>query len=139
MDDDLFNEPSQSCKEISLIPLINVIFLLLIFFLVAGTYTPPKDKLLDIPDSTTFKTITESSFSHSNITIDLRGQFTLNGKDITLPSLTKELEYAIKENPEHEIVIQADQHLHATHLISILQLIATLGGGNVAIATEEIS
>jgi len=136
--DELFERKLRDKSELSLIPLINVIFLLLIFFLVAGTYSTVDKTVIDIPDAETSFEMEEGNFNKIQIMLSKKGIITFNNKEVTMRMLEKDIEFYIKKNPKINVVIKADQNLEASLLISIMKLIAKFGGSNISIATEAL-
>lgn len=134
--DNLFERKSRQSPELSLIPLINIIFLLLIFFLVAGTYSTVDRTIIDIPDAETSFEMEEGNFKKIEIMLSKTGAISFNDKDVTLKMLEKDIEFYLKKNPERNVVIKADQNLEALLLIKIMKMIAKFGGSNISIATE---
>jgi len=136
--DNLFEKKKKNISELSLIPLINVIFLLLIFFLVAGTYSAVDKNIIDIPDAETSFEMEKGNFSKIQIMLSKKGAITFNDREVTIKMLEKDIEFYVKKNPKINVIIKADQNLEASLLINIMKMIAKFGGSNISIATEAL-
>jgi len=78
--------------KLDLIPMINVVFLLLIFFMLTST-TPTKQKTkIDLPK---VKTAEKNSKQFLVMTIDKNGSMQLDGKAVTFEVLPAHLEKKI--------------------------------------------
>lgn len=91
----LIQQPQRRERELSLIPLINVVFLLLIFFMLAGTVSP-SDKLPVEPP--TSKQGQRLSHDAPQILLDSRGRIALDGTIIVLSQLQDRLRESIATN-----------------------------------------
>lgn len=121
--------------EISLIPLINVVFLLLIFFLVAGTMenqdmadvTPPEAKSGEKPEASPF-----------TLTLTADGMVSVNDIPITMKGLQNELSQLAQHKKYHNkpLVIKADASLEASHLVQVIGIAEKAGIYEVSLVTE---
>ncbi len=81
-------------QESSLIPLINIVFLLLIFFMIVGTITPPDAFPIDPPVSR------QSRLEESDalqLLIDAEGRFALDGEVLAPDQLEERLRERLAE------------------------------------------
>jgi biopolymer transport protein ExbD len=120
--------------EISLVPLINVVFLLLIFFLVAGTLTKFEIVPIDPPEADSGKILDEGHI------VILLGKYQeiiigdeLVDKDDIIPIVSKSL----KNYPEKVITLKADASIPASALIEVMDLVKAAGGRNLSLVTQS--
>jgi len=77
---------------LNLVPLINVIFLLLVFFMLAGTLRPPEPFNVKLPESTTSdKSEVEPVYEQAELTVARDGRLSLNGHEIARADLPRAL------------------------------------------------
>lgn len=121
-------------KEISLIPLINVVFLLLIFFLVAGSLDRYEVLRVDPPVASAGEEINQGPIV---IVVGHYEELLLDDNLITPDELSTEVKKRLKIRPNRQITIKADARLKADRLIEILDEINEAGGKNLTIATQR--
>ena len=114
----------------STLPLINIVFLLLIFFLVAGTLQTPKNKSIAPPkQAITFDAVeflpSEWVYTASD------GSLSYNDAPLLLSSL----EPALKDG---KAVLYADEMMSGAHLTRILESFEAAGCDGVMLVTEQV-
>jgi len=125
--------PKRKVKrlEVNLIPLINVIFLLLIFFLVAGTNVKPDVMNIDVPEA---KTSQKMDNTEIVILLSYKGDLFLNNKKMPENRFGTILKRILITDPHQPIIIKADAELKAEKLLKLLRIISNAGGTNISIA-----
>ncbi len=120
-------------KEMNLLPVINLVFLLLIFFLVAGTIEKFDIVPVDLPLADSGKVLDEG---HVVIVLGLHDEVLFND-DLTepaqLPGLLKD---ALKKDPETVISVKGDAMLPAEKIIGVMDLVRAAGGKNLSLVTQ---
>lgn len=121
-------------REISIVPLINVVFLLLIFFLVAGTIDKIEIVPIDPPMAESGKILDEGHVvivlgRYDEIIIDDQ----LVQKEDIVPIISKEL----KGYPTKVITIKVDASIKSNTLIAIMDEVKAAGGQNVSLVTQS--
>ncbi len=117
--------PPRKQPEENIIPLINIVFLMLVFFLIAGTlksFSTKDIKLIDVQD--------EEKHNSKNVLLHIKadGEVILNGQDISREELIDMLSPAFtKEHADKPFYIIADRELDGVKLLEILELIKTSG------------
>lgn len=109
----------------SLIPLINIVFLMLIFFMIAGHITSqrvPGD--VRLPNSSQ---INPAQPNQHVLAVNTAGEFTLDQAPVTSDALQRTLQTLIKEDPELSLQLCLDQELDAATLTPLLKQLRTLG------------
>lgn len=117
----------------NLIPLINIVFLLLIFFMVAGQIRAQLPEAITLPQSQLGNEHQDNTVS---LHIDQHRQLRLNGDPTTQQQLTTQL-VNLGENPS--MAIYADQSLMAKDLLSILLLVDTAGIHKVRLVVRNLA
>lgn len=74
-------------KEINLIPMINVIFLLLIFFMLTGVIEKKNVNIIERPYSNFAEKKSEDELNENIISVEKNGQIFLNNKTISVSEL----------------------------------------------------
>ncbi|MBN1995976.1 biopolymer transporter ExbD [candidate division KSB1 bacterium] len=139
---------------IDIAPLIDCVFLLIVFFLVATTFKkadfeepPPKTEeqivieleeqlKVDLPDpAVSALPVTENSVLH--IVIDADGTFFLEKKPVSRTQLHEKLREIATNYPDSHIMIDIDRHAESQYTIQLLDLLAYEGLRNYGIHTKQ--
>lgn len=130
----LARPPKRSPQE-STITLINVVFLMLVFFLIAGTLTPPLDK-----DVTLISTLqSEQAEPPDALFVTKDGVMRARGAEVTAPAYVaavRQMELLLPEDPV-TVKIAADRDLPAERLIAIVGELRDAGASRITVVTER--
>ncbi|WP_310618754.1 ExbD/TolR family protein [Flexibacterium corallicola] len=110
------------------IPLINVVFLMLIFFLFAGTID--RDSAKDINPAEVAEEA-ERELIAGALIVDAEGAMTMEGAEISLPDIADTGPYS-KEAP---LMLVADKSLNAKSLTRLLGQLKKLGVNHISLIT----
>lgn len=123
--------PRQESKVASLstLPMVNIAFLLLIFFMLAGTIEPPSALTIDPPESVADGDPDEGAVI---VGINLDGKVSLDGIAV---SLTKLRETLAARTPTPTVAVRADATLNASRLVHVLVQIREAGIRDVHLHT----
>ena len=100
-----------SLFSLSLTPLVDVVFLLLIFFLVATEIAQEQERQLDLllPEASEAQPLT-SRPREMFVNIDAQGRYVVGGNTLALEDLELELKRAWVNNPDRaSVIIRADK------------------------------
>ncbi len=119
--------------ELQMAPLIDCVFLLLIFFLVATTLKEQKLELpLDLPDAVSAQIVPQDE-SPFIVSIDKAGGLYLGAEPVTTDALHRSVRQVAQENPARRIRIDFDKQTPAQALVQVLDLVNFEGLENVGI------
>ncbi len=118
--------------QLDIAPLIDVVFLLLIFFMLTSNFIFQPGIKVHLP-----KAITSEVISSENLVIAVSGQdlLFLNEKPITISDLVAELKIAARDNKS--LLIKADTRSSLGRVVEIWDLCRELGIAQVNIATNQ--
>lgn len=108
---------------LSLTPLIDVVFLLLIFFLVASRLSQ-EDRQLDIalPSAANAMPMTVMP-QELVVNVDVRGQLYIDGVEISLPQFEAMIKQRIVDNPTGQsVVIRADRRVQFQLAVDVMDV-----------------
>ena len=111
----------SALEGLSLTPLIDIVFLLLIFFLVATRFAE-EDRELDVqlPDASEAQPLTKKP-RELFININKEGKYYVTGKIVTLAELHPILNAAYVNNPGRtSVVIRADKRVVWQFVVSVM-------------------
>jgi len=127
--------------EISLTGLIDVVFLLLIFFMVSTTFEHQAVLKVDLPEAKNVSA-PEDQPNSFELVIDPNGQFYLNdrqlidGKPATLRAAFIE---AAGDDRNTPVILRADAETPHHFVVTAMDVTAQLGFSRLSIATERIT
>ena len=122
---------------INLTPLIDVVFLLLIFFMVSTTFDTTSQLKIRLPEASQAQT--QDPPQKLNLLIDAKGRFFLNSRELTnskSATLQAALERAM-DGTRLPIVIQSDADSPVQSLVTAMDVVSQLGLKQVSIATTR--
>lgn len=118
----------------SILPLINVVFLMLIFFLVAGTLKPFAELDVQPPE------IAEGAAgkqARDIVLIDKVGQIAFEGVLITSEELGQKLARRVQDGEAGRIKVLADKALPALKLVDVLAMMTRAGARHISLITAR--
>ena len=132
---------SPEDPEISLTSLIDVVFLLLIFFMVSTTFERQAVLKVDLPKAENV-TVPQDQPNSFELVIDQNGQYYLNdrqlvdGKPATLRAAFNE---AAGEDRNIPVILRADAETPHHFVVTAMDVTAQLGFRRLSIATERVT
>lgn len=123
-------------RAINLVAMINIIFLLLIFFMIAGTVEKFEILQVDPPQAKSGKLLDEGPVK---IILGRYEEVLFNDELVSAEQVPALLSAQLKDNPNKVISLKADAALDATKLIATLDQIKAAGGRNVSLETQSMA
>ncbi len=120
--------------ELNIAPLIDMIFILLIFFLVTTSFVRESGVDIERPSAATALTKEQASIL-IGLTEDNR--IFMDNREIDIRAVRAQVERAIAENPDGEIVIVADRGSRTGMVVRLMDECRIAGAENVSIAARS--
>ncbi len=123
---------------VNLTPLIDVVFLLLIFFMVSTSFTRETQIELELPRASVEPL--ETKQESLEISIDKEGRYFVNGKGLvneSIDTLKKAIQPILNENKEIAVIISADANTAYQSVVTAMEATSQLGITNLKIATQR--
>ncbi|MCB1669891.1 MAG: biopolymer transporter ExbD [Gammaproteobacteria bacterium] len=123
---------------INVTPLIDVVFLLLIFFMVTTTFTRETRLMVNLPEADAAPT--ESLPDQVEITVSRNGTYTIDGKPLVnseIETLMRGLELATQNDRSIPILLIADAEATHQSVVTAMDGIGQLGFTRLSIATQR--
>jgi len=121
---------------VDLTPMIDVVFLMLIFFMVSTSFTANNSIKLDLPQSKAQAANKEEK--QVVISIKADGQLYVQDERVKDADLRRRILNISKGDPNMRVVIRADADARHKRLVYTLDTIRELGMGKVGIATVPL-
>lgn len=129
-----FPHLNKKDASFNLTPLIDVVFLLLIFFMLTTTFVNLENRIkVDLP---TGDFAAAEPSENIIVTITENNTIYLNGKLIDPLKLTESIAAEIKDEPEKIVILEADKNVLHGKVIRVLDLLKKGGAERIAIATQ---
>lgn len=122
--------------DVNLTPLIDVVFLLLIFFMVTTTFERHAELKIDLPEASTEPAAGEPR--DLELVIDAQGRYYLDGKELVntqAETVFQALREAIADNTETPLIIRADAMTPHQAVVTAMDAAGRLGLTRMSIAT----
>ena len=130
----MFNsKPKRRKAGLSLAPMLDMIFILLIFFVVSTTFSKLPGIQINRPDASFSDKLPPNNLM---VGITKTGDIFINNKQYTQKTLTEKLQLKVNSNPNLTVLIIADENSILKHSITIMDLCKHVGIKNIALAEE---
>ena len=127
--------PTARTNQESTITLINVVFLMLIFFLIAGSLTPPMDKEVALISTAQ----SDQAEPPDALFVTAQGSIRARGAEITPAEYVAGIrqDRLLLDGDEVTVKIAVDRDLPAERLIGIIAELRDAGASRITIVTER--
>lgn len=124
----------ENRTELSVVPLVNVVFLLLVFFMLVGQITSPEPLEVDPPVS---EVGTEETPGTVKILLTRDGRVAVDGVVLSEADLTGRIAAMLADRPATAFQIKADADTDAMRLIRIMERLRSGGVESLTLLTEQ--
>ena len=129
----LISQAVEEAEEPNITPMLDVVFILLIFFIVTANFIKDPGLEINRPDSETAE-ITENAAIL--IAIGPAGEIYLDGRRIDVRQVKANVIRLMAENPQGAVVMQADEKATAEKIIAVMDEVREAGVIDISIASE---
>lgn len=130
----IHSKQETAAEAINLTPLIDMVFILLIFFLVTASFT--KESGIDV-DRPTAQTAVREEQGSMIIGISKEGEIWIDNQNIELRAVRAHVEHLHAQNPEGTVIILADENSRTGTTVDVLDQVRLAGVANVSIAASN--
>ncbi|MCZ6817154.1 MAG: biopolymer transporter ExbD [Planctomycetota bacterium] len=118
---------SSSGISIDMTPMIDMVFLLLIFFLVATTFHQEEREMqIALPLANAAGPISVS-LRELIINVDVEGGIVVGGRQITPEDLSSVIQEAVEVNPDQKVSVRGDQATAYANVVRVLDICKSNG------------
>jgi biopolymer transport protein ExbD len=118
---------------INITSLIDVIFMLLLFFMITSTFLEQPGIKLELP---TAQTSTHAEPQEYVLTVDKKGELFLNRRPLAMADLEAEIKKAMPDMKDAALVLKADQEISHGLVVRIMDLAKRGGVRKLIIGTK---
>lgn len=126
--------------SINLTPLIDVVFLLLIFFMITTTFTRESHLSISLPEASTQAIETSQDIELVDVVVGAEGQYSVNGQPlVTSDALTlkRAVIKLVGEDRNLPFVVTADANARHQAVVTVMDVAGQLGFSRLSIATRQ--
>ncbi|NKB67434.1 MAG: biopolymer transporter ExbD [Candidatus Latescibacteria bacterium] len=120
--------------ELNLTPMIDCVFLLLIFFMVTTVFTSAAGLKIELPQAENWQKIKETKLF---LSVDEDGRMELNSKVVTKSSLTSVLMAEKTRTRTVTLIIKADKESQHVYTLDIMEIAKNLGIETISLAVDQ--
>ena len=120
-------------EEINMTPMLDVVFIMLIFFIVTASFVKESGIEVNRPEA---DTATRQEKANIIIGINALGEIWINRRQVEESAVRANIERLYAENPKGSVVIQADEKTQTKKLVVVMDAARKAGIYNVSIATK---
>lgn len=126
---------SETPLQVNIVPMIDVVFAILTFFIVSTLYLSRTEGLpVNLPKAATAKNQAQTRIA---ITIKPGGQLALNKQSIQLDQIETGVRSLIQVNQQPVVVINADEKVDHGQVVAVMDQVKRIPGVKMAIATQR--
>lgn len=125
-------ELEHGLKQIDIAPLIDMVFLLLIFFMLTSNFIMQPGIKVNLPQAVTSELIKEEALE---VSVSAENIVYLNGRVSTIRDLKTAIRGVVRKNPP--ILIKADRRASLGRVVEIWDICREAGVSKINIATDQ--
>lgn len=127
-----YRERREEAKSIDISPLIDMVFILLIFFMVSTTFV--KDMKIDI-DRPAASSSNTASTKAARVYVDQAGDVYLSGEPVRVWVLQSRLRDLLKSGTNKSVLVVTDEVVPSRRLVEVVDQARLAGASDVGVAT----
>ena len=120
---------------IMIIPMIDIVFFLLVFFMVGTLYMNTEQQIpLNLPSTSTS---TAKSIEPIIITLTTSHKLYIDNREISAHNLSQEVQDIVRTTPRQAFVIRASKDVYYNEVIALLDMLKVNGAKYISVATDR--
>ena len=120
---------------IMIIPMIDIVFFLLVFFMVGTLYMNTEQQIpLNLPSTSTS---TAKSIEPIIITLTTSHKLYIDKREISADNLSQEVQDIVRTTPRQAFVIRASKDVYYNEVIALLDMLKVNGAKYISVATDR--
>ncbi len=130
-------DQSENKLEINIVPMIDVIFSILAFFIISTLFLTQSQGLpVDLPQASNTQQQTKTEIT---VTIQEDGKIAFNEEEVSLEELITNVKQAAANSQETIVIMKADEAVSHGEVVTVMDNLRGIEGVKLAIATTKPS
>ena len=130
----IFRDGGEEEIRLNLTPMIDAVFLLLIFFMVTTVFTQSQQLKITLPEAVNYDRLKEKKLK---VSISPDGELDINGELVNMADLAGVLEREKVRTTSSTLVIKADGKALHGHIMDVMKVANQLGVEKISLETDE--
>jgi len=130
-----YQKEEKELISINITPLIDIVFLLLVFFMLATSFIQKSTIEVNLSSGKTVKV--ENQKNTVVLILNKKGQVYLNKKLINISNIRNEITNIIEKNPKHKILIKSHKKVAVQKVIRLIEEVRLAGTDNIKLINLE--
>ncbi|NPV79881.1 MAG: biopolymer transporter ExbD [Firmicutes bacterium] len=130
-----FQRSKRRLPAINLIPLMDVMTFLIVFFILFTSFkTAPTGLQINLP-----RAVTAAPYRAGQmiVSIDRTGRLYFNGRRTTIPELRDQIKEHVSRDPGETVIIRADRQVLYEDIIAVMDTARDVGASRIALAADR--
>ncbi|MBW4490696.1 MAG: biopolymer transporter ExbD [Trichocoleus desertorum ATA4-8-CV12] len=128
-------EEADDIPQINIVPMIDVIFAILTFFIMSSLFLTRSEGLpVNLPKAQTAQSQQQSKIA---VTVDAQGNVFLNRQPTTVQDLPAKVKAMMANGSEALVVVNADEKVPHGEVITVMDQLRTIEGVKMGISTRR--
>ncbi|MGM0413382.1 MAG: ExbD/TolR family protein [Pseudomonadota bacterium] len=124
----------EANESIDISPLIDMVFILLIFFMVSTTFVKDMDLDINRPEAASAE---KASNEVTRVFVDTDGTVYFDGESVRMWALQGRIRDALASSNEDNVLVVTDDGVPAGRLVEVVDQARLAGAGHVGVATRD--
>jgi biopolymer transport protein ExbD len=124
---------AEEDNELNLTPMLDVVFILLIFFIVTTSFVKETGIDVNRPSATTAE---KKSQGNILIAINANGDIWIDNREIDIRAVRANIQVLKASYPQSSVIIQSDQDASTGKLVKVMDQVRLAGVQNISIAAS---
>ncbi len=120
--------------DIGIAPLVDCVFLLLIFFLLTSSFSEQRGIRIELPKSSTAQ---DAEKENLEIVVSETGEIVFQGRPTAISALTTALQNAVVQQGKAPVLMKADRLVPLEKVIEVIDCVRAANLETVSIATQK--
>ncbi len=124
---------NEEDEDVNITPLLDIVFIMLIFFIVTSTFIKEPGTDVVRPDA---ETATENLKFAIMVAVNENDEIWINREEVRLDEVEFKIKELRRETPEGNAIVQVDEDARSELMLDVIEKVKDAGVVNVSIATE---
>ena len=130
-----YQREEKELISINITPLIDIVFLLLVFFMLATSFIQKSTIEVNLSSGKTIKIDNEKNTAI--VILNKKGLIYLNNKLINVTNIRKEINNIVEKNPKYRILIKSHKKIPVQKVIRLIEEVRLAGTDNIKLVNLE--